>query len=95
MLTLETALTHRLGPVYITPRAQALLPRQDVIGALRRHSQRTVRLLLARRDPGAICTSLPAPCRFLSVHRARNGTPFWMITEPRGSRTTVLLPEDL
>ena len=32
--------------------------------------------------------------RHTTTHRDRHGTPFWVITEPDLSRTTILLPEE-
>ena len=82
----------RLGPVAVTPNARTALTDEDLERALRRHSQS---LGAQTNQPfGAAKAARPlTTCRFLSVHNANSGAPFWVITEPDGS-TAVLLPKD-
>ena len=89
----SSSLLHRLGRVFITRHAQAVLSRQDVVEALQRHAQRAAGAVV-RRHRRTQLRPLFAACRFLSADRASNGKPFWMITEANASRTTILLPED-
>lgn len=84
--------TFPLGQTLITPNAANTLHPQDVAGALSRHQS---------GDWGEVCgedarhneQSLEEGTLF-SIYRDRNGTKFYVITEPDHSATTVLLPED-
>ena len=82
-----------LGQIVITANAQARLPMHDVDTALRRHLRGDWGELDAH-DVQENQRSLQDSCRLLSSYRARDGTPFWIITEASRDYTTVLLPED-
>ncbi len=82
-----------LGTILATPSALAVLTREDVENALRRH---------AIGDWGCICQedqlandeALRHGTRLLSAYESVDGVRFWVITEADRSSTTVLLPED-
>ncbi|MBP7559231.1 MAG: hypothetical protein KBA64_02005 [Armatimonadetes bacterium] len=82
-----------LGSVCVTRGAAGTLDEDDIRRAVGRH---------AGRDWGDVCAadwdrndrSVEEGCRLLSAYRSRAGIPFWVITEPDRSVTTVLLPEE-
>ena len=93
MLPLDWGPIYRLGRVVLTPRARAKVSDDDVAAALLRHSHTAW-----GERPRAAQRRHSRPvldgCRLLSACRAADGTRFWIITEPHGQLTRVLLPED-
>ncbi len=82
-----------LGQVVITAHAADVLHPEDVQTALRRHHHGDwghVGLVDRRENDRALAEGH----RIFSIHRDRNSTKFWIITEWDRSATTVLLPED-
>ncbi|MGE5474805.1 MAG: hypothetical protein ACM3UU_11350 [Ignavibacteriales bacterium] len=83
----------KLGQVVATPGALEELSREEISGALRRHSS---------GDWGDLCEedkkenelALNEGFRILSAYKSANGKKFWIITEADRSVTTVLLPEE-
>ena len=82
-----------LGVLYTTPGAQAAIPGDEMVAALRRH---------IAGDWGDVDEhdweenelSLREGFRLFSVYRTKAGEKFWIITEADPSCTTVLLPEE-
>ena len=82
-----------LGHIVATPNALECLTPEDIQCGMQRHQS---------GNWGEMCDSdrqendlsLEKGFRLLSVYRAANGKPFWIITEWDRSSTTVLMPED-
>lgn len=82
-----------LGRVVITSNAQAILDRQSVLEALRRHEN---------GDWGTLCeddrceneAALNEGRRLLSAYADKDDVVFWIITEWDRSVTTILRPDD-
>ena len=87
------AIRFPLGQTVITQGALAALTTQDVVTAIRRHSN---------GEWGDVCpedaelndAALSNGSRLLSAYRSSDGTKFWVITESDRSVTTFLLPEE-
>ena len=83
----------KLGRTVATPHVMKVVPRVEVIAALRRHQN---------CDWGDVCPqdkwsndkAVKTGDRLLSVYHSKDGIKFWIITEWDRSATTVLLPED-
>lgn len=93
MLPLDWGPIYRLGRIVLTPKARARVSDDEVATALLRHTRTAwgQRHHTARhRDRRPMLEG----CRILSAYRAGDGTRFWIITEPDGRLTRVLLPED-
>lgn len=82
-----------LGQIVITRTAQATLPSDEVIAALKRHAAGDWGDL-DEEDRAENERSLRDACRLLSVYHSVGGVKFYIITEHDRSVTTVLLPED-
>ena len=82
-----------LGQVVATANANAALPQQEVMDALRRHATGDWGDV-DDEDRAANDRALRNGARLLSVYHTQDGTKFWIITEWDRSVTTVLLPED-
>jgi hypothetical protein len=82
-----------LGKIVITSAADEKVPPLDVSKAVMRHSLGDWGDVSAEdRDRNE--SALWEAGRLHSVHHARNGLVFWIITEADRSVTTVLLPDD-
>ena len=93
MFPLDWGPIYRLGRVVLTPNARARVSDDDVATALLRHARTAwgERRHVARRQ---YRRPMLDGCRILSAYRGGDGTCFWIITEPDGRLTRVLLPED-
>jgi len=82
-----------LGLILITPEADEGLSSEEVDSALARHSH---------KDWGDVGEeewkknnrSLRNGSRVFSVYHAGNGSEFWVITEPKRTITTIILPNE-
>lgn len=83
----------RLGRIITTSKASARVPRADIEIALRHHARNVGEVYCESdgRPAGGVSFS---DCRLLTAYRCDNGTDFWIISEPGGRLTRVMLPED-
>ena len=81
------------GRIVITANAQAQVPREDVLAALKRHLRGDWGELPAQ-DAHENERSLLQGCRLLFAYRTSKGLQFWILTESDRSVTTILLPKD-
>ncbi|MCA9178406.1 MAG: hypothetical protein KDB14_28290 [Planctomycetales bacterium] len=82
-----------MGQTVATPGALELLPQDELLGALRRHSQGDWGDV-DEHDRQANEEALAEGLRLFSVYHTASGDKFWVITEADRSATTVLLPEE-
>ncbi len=82
-----------MGEVVVTPGARMKLPRRQVLAALLRHASGDWGEL-SEEDREVNNDGVDKCGRLRSAYSARDGTRFWIITEPDRSVTTVLLPEE-
>ena len=83
----------KLGRTVATPHVMKVVPRVEVIAALRRH-QNCDWGDVCPQDKWANDRAVKGGERLLSVYHSKDGVKFWIITEWDRSATTVLLPED-
>ncbi len=83
----------RLGKIVQTSNALMHLYSYDILNAIQRHQAGDWGDVDAH-DRAMNDQALVEGTRVLSVHRAEDGTKFWIITEGDRSVTTVLLPKD-
>ncbi len=93
MIAFDFGPKFELGRIVITRNALTTIPPEEVSAAIGRHSRGDWGELDAH-DLGENARCLKEGGRLLSVHRAKNGVRFYVLTESDRSVTTVLLPED-
>ena len=82
-----------LGVLYTTPGAQAEVPVDEMVAALRRHIAGDWGDI-DEHDREENELSLREGFRLFSVYHTTAGEKFWIVTEADRSCTTVLLPEE-
>lgn len=82
-----------MGRIVSTPSALEAVPADEIVEALRRHSQGDWGEL-DLEDQLTNKRAFESGGRLLSAYTTKSGTKFWIITEANHFATTVLLPED-
>lgn len=82
-----------LGRIVATPNALSVIPNDEIVSALGRHSRGDWGTLDAG-DLKANDQALLYGGRLFSAYHTSQNIKFWIITEHDRSVTTVLLPED-
>jgi hypothetical protein len=88
-----SAMKFSLGQIVITRGAQAVIPNEEVIAALKRHAAGEWGQL-CEEDHQANEEALRVGNRLLSVYHSATRVKFYVITEHDRSVTTILLPEE-
>ena len=81
-----------LANVVVTPNAQALVSRADLVNAIGHHFRARPEPRHSSHRIRGSNSNLVLGCRLLSIHRTSQKQRFLLITEADHSRTLVLLP---
>ena len=93
MTTKQKSHSFLFGRFVITARAFNYLNLLDVYVATLRHAAGRG-VPFSPLPPNGRKPSWRQRNRHTTTHQDRHGTPFWVITEPDLSRTTILLPQE-
>ncbi len=93
MDTTNNCARFQLGRLTATPSVLELVPRSELLAAVKRH-QCGDWGKLSENDRQANHDALRNGGRILSAYRSNKDVPFWIVTEEDRSHTTVLLPSE-